>query len=73
MRREGHRPLKLSIHDRANIFKREGGKISKNQAIVENNRRIQGIMTKLTRNLRSEPSKVINVISMSRIFLGDVS
>jgi hypothetical protein len=38
----------LQKHDRANISKREDGKISKNSSIVENNMRIRGIITKVT-------------------------
>jgi hypothetical protein len=63
----------LQKHDRANISKREGGKISKNYSIVEGNIRIQGIMAKLTGDVRIDPSKAINVISVRRIFLRDVS
>jgi hypothetical protein len=38
----------LQKNDRANISKREGGKIVKNETIVENNMRIQRITMKLT-------------------------
>jgi hypothetical protein len=40
--------IALQKHDCASISKREGGRISKNSLIVENNMRIQGTMTKLT-------------------------
>jgi hypothetical protein len=38
----------LQKHDRANFSKREGAKIMKNEATVENNMRRQGITMKLT-------------------------
>jgi hypothetical protein len=63
----------LQKHDRANLSESEGGKIVKNETILENNMRIQGIMTKLTCDFRSQPIKVINVILVSGIFLRNVS